>query len=175
MTIWFVARNFFLWQEISSCGKKFLTVARNFLLWQDIFSLENIRLWHYFCMKIISLFPKESSSFFLWHKKMSSYYRNALVWQELFASFGRKYLRVKFMTKTRKFLPTFRVSLKISWEPGSLAPGEYPTLYMAYISVGEWLLKLLTHSTEVPHWPVGPLKSNHMNCTGNGKCTQEIE
>ena len=29
---------------------------------------------------------------------------------------------------TREFLPTFRVSLKISWEPGSLAPGEYPTL-----------------------------------------------
>ena len=29
---------------------------------------------------------------------------------------------------------------------------------------GEWLLKLL-----------GPLKSNHMNCTGYGKCTQEIE
>ena len=42
-------------------------------------------------------------------------------------------------------------------------------------SVGEWLLKLLTHSPGVPHWPVGPLKSNHMNCTGNGKCTQEIE
>ena len=32
------------------------------------------------------------------------------------------------ITKMRKFLPTFRVSLKISWEPGSLAPGEYPTL-----------------------------------------------
>ena len=31
---------------------------------------------------------------------------------------------------TREFLPTFRVSLKISWEPGSLAPGEYPTLIL---------------------------------------------
>ena len=59
---------------------------------------------------------------------MSYYYSKASAWQELFASFGRKYLRVKFVTKMRKFLPTFRVSLKISWEPGSLAPGEYPTL-----------------------------------------------
>ena len=27
-----------------------------------------------------------------------------------------------------KFLSIFRGSLNISWEPGSLAPGEYPTL-----------------------------------------------
>ena len=51
-----------------------------------------------------------------------------MVWQGLFASFGRKYLSVKFVTKMPKFLPTFRVCLKISWKPGSLAPGEYPTL-----------------------------------------------
>ena len=47
--------------------------------------------------------------------------------------------------------------------------------WVLFKSVGEWLLKLLTRSPGVPHWPVGPLKSNHMNCTGNGKCTQEIE
>ena len=40
----------------------------------------------------------------------------------------RKHIPVKFLTKTREFLPTFRGSMKISWEPGSLAPGEYPTL-----------------------------------------------
>ena len=40
-------------------------------------------------------------------------------------------------------------------------------------SVAEWLLKLLTHSLWGPHWPVGPLKSNHINCTGYGKCTQQ--
>ena len=33
VTIQFVARNFFMWQEISFCGKKFF-------LWQDISSLE---------------------------------------------------------------------------------------------------------------------------------------
>ena len=50
-----VARNFFLWQEISFCGKKFI-------LWQDISSLEKYLLWHYFCIQIMLLFPKESSS-----------------------------------------------------------------------------------------------------------------
>ena len=50
-----VARNFLLWQEISSCGKKFLPVARHLFLWK-IFVSDII-----FCMKIILLFPKESS------------------------------------------------------------------------------------------------------------------
>ena len=43
-----------------------------------------------------------------------------------FCIFGRKYLCVKFVTKTCKFLPTFRVSLKISGKPGSLAPKNIP-------------------------------------------------
>ena len=42
-------------------------------------------------------------------------------------------------------------------------------------SVGELLLKLLTHSPGVSQWPSGPLKSNNINCTGNGKCTKEME
>ena len=41
---------------------------------------------------------------------------------------GNTNLEVKFVPKQREMLQKFRVSLKISWEPGSLVPGEYPTL-----------------------------------------------
>ena len=41
---------------------------------------------------------------------------------------GNTDLEVKFVPKQREMLQKFRVSLKISWEPGSLVPGEYPTL-----------------------------------------------
>ena len=123
-----VTRNFFLWQEISSCNKKFLdiieiflwqqisyckkflTVARNFFLWQDISSWGK-------CLFVIILL----------HQKITSFCKKAFVWQELVASFCSKHFPV---TKTREFLETFRASLKISWEPGSLAPGEYPTLFI---------------------------------------------
>ena len=50
------------------------------------------------------------------------------IWQEI-----QKYLDVKFMTKLRELQQKFCVSLKISWEPGSLAPGEYPTLPYSYL------------------------------------------
>ena len=106
-----VTRNFFLLQKISSCGKKFLNVARNFFLWQDNSSWVK-------CLFVMILL----------HQKISSFCRKAFVWQELFASICRKHFPVKFVTKMREFLPTFRGSLKISWEPGSLAPGEHPTL-----------------------------------------------
>ena len=90
-----------LGQEISYFGKKFLPVTRIFFLWQEISS----------CDKKFLPFPKNllvARNFLLWH--------NISCWG--------KYMFVI----TREFLPTFRVSLKISWEPGSLAPGEYPTL-----------------------------------------------
>ena len=38
---------------------------------------------------------------------------------------GNTDLEVKFVPKQREMLQKFRVSLKISWEPGSLVPGEY--------------------------------------------------
>ena len=41
---------------------------------------------------------------------------------------GNTDLEVKFAPKQREMLKKFLVSLKISWEPGSLVPGEYPTL-----------------------------------------------
>ena len=41
---------------------------------------------------------------------------------------GNTDLEVKFVPKQREMLQKFRVSLKISWDPGSLVPGEYPTL-----------------------------------------------
>ena len=40
----------------------------------------------------------------------------------------RKYLEVKYVPKQRELLQKFCVSQKILWEPGSLAPWEYPTL-----------------------------------------------
>ena len=46
---------------------------------------------------------------------------------------GNTDLEVKFATKQREMLQKFRVSLKISWEPGSLVPGEYPTLGVSFI------------------------------------------
>ena len=39
-----------------------------------------------------------------------------------------KYLEVKFEPKQRELLQKFRENLKISWEPGSLTPREYPSL-----------------------------------------------
>ena len=41
---------------------------------------------------------------------------------------GNTDLEVKFVPKQHEMLQKFCVSLKISWEPGSLVPGEYPTL-----------------------------------------------
>ena len=92
---------FFLWQEFFSCDKNFFPVASNFL-WQEI-----------------SSFYKKSSC----GQKFLSVARNFLLWQNI--SCWGKYM----FLLTRELLPTFRVSLKISWEPGSLAPGEYPTLF----------------------------------------------
>ena len=57
-----------------------------------------------------------------------------IIWQEIPSC--------QVCDKTRKFLPTFRVSLKISWEPGSLAPGEYPTLNLAKLKFN--LVRVLT-------------------------------
>ena len=44
---------------------------------------------------------------------------------------GNTDLEVKFAPKQREMLQKCRVSLKISWEPVSLVPGEYPTLVFA--------------------------------------------
>ena len=49
--------------------------------------------------------------------------KNFFIRQEI-----QKYLEVKLATKQRELQQKFRVSLKISWEPGSLVPLEYPTL-----------------------------------------------
>ena len=47
---------------------------------------------------------------------------------------GNTDLEVKFAPKQREMLQKFRVSLKISWEPGSLVPGEYPTLVRSVVT-----------------------------------------
>ena len=49
--------------------------------------------------------------------------KNSCIWQVI-----RIYLEVKFAPKQRELLQKFRGSLKISREPGSLVPREYPTL-----------------------------------------------
>ena len=41
---------------------------------------------------------------------------------------GNTDLEVKFAPKQREMLHKFCLSLKSSWEPGSLVPGEYSTL-----------------------------------------------
>ena len=106
---WYL-KKVFLWQEISYCGKKFLSVARHFFLRKmsvcdNTFALENL--------------------FFL---------QESICLTGTFASFCWKHFPVKFVTKMREFLPTFHVSLNISWEPGSLVPREYPTLLRDEIS-----------------------------------------
>ena len=129
--------NFFLWQEISSCdnsicGKKFLLVARNFFLWQEILPVAR----HLFFRKISDcdiifawkscyssqkkVLPLTQENVFLLQKSIGLAGTFCIIWQEIPSC--------QVCDKMRKFLPTFRVSLKISWEPGSLAPGEYPTL-----------------------------------------------
>ena len=47
---------------------------------------------------------------------------------------GNTDFEVKFVSKQREMLQKFRVSLKILWEPGSLAFGEYPTLDVDILS-----------------------------------------
>ena len=105
-----VARNFLLWQEISSCGKKFLPVARHLFLWK-IFVSDII-----FCMKIILLFPKESSSYDT-RKGLLTTEKHWLGRNFLHHLAGNTFVS-SLWEKTHKFLPSFRVSLKISWEPG---------------------------------------------------------
>ena len=56
--------------------------------------------------------------------------KNSFIGQEI-----QKYLEVKFVPKQRELLPKFRVSLKILWESGSLAPREYPTLVQKDIRI----------------------------------------
>ena len=109
-----LARNFFLWQEFFSCYNKFLPLTRNFFLLQKIF-----------------LWPEISYC----GKKFLTVARNFFLWQNI--SCWGKYMFVI----TREFLPTFRVSLKISWEPGSLAPGEYPTLLLTMPTYGALLCR----------------------------------
>ena len=52
---------------------------------------------------------------------------------------GNTDLEVKFVPKQREMLQKFRVSLKISWEPGSLVPCEYPTLIVPITHLGHVL------------------------------------
>ena len=56
--------------------------------------------------------------------------KNFFIRQEI-----QKYLEVKLATKQRELQQKFRVSLKISWEPGSLVPLEYPTLGWGFHSL----------------------------------------
>ena len=110
----FVIRNVFLWQDISASDKKFHTVTRNFFLWQEISSCDKKFLtmaWNSFPWQEVSFCDK----YFFQCQKISSYEktfllltRNLFLWQEI-SSWGMK----------------FCVSLKISWEPGSLAPINY--------------------------------------------------
>ena len=104
-----VTRNFFLWQEISFCDKKFLPLIRASFLWQEISSCGN---WSFAVPKCL----------FLWQENIS---RMLCVIGRI-PSFNRKYwntFEVKFVPKQCELLQKFRGSLKISWEPGSLAPG----------------------------------------------------
>ena len=133
--------HFYLWQENSSCHKKFLPMTRHFFLWREISSCnKKFLLWqeisaldleyrllsvtrNFFLGQLITC----SANMFLpltrkYFRHIVCDRKNSFIWQEI-----RKYLEVKFMQKQREFLQKFRVSLKISWEPGSLAPGNIPT------------------------------------------------
>ena len=57
---------------------------------------------------------------------------------------GNTDLEVKFVPKQREMLQKFRVSLKISWEPGSLVPGEYPALQRGKIIWPRYLTAIKT-------------------------------
>jgi len=117
-------RNFFLWLDIFTSEKKLLPVTRNFFLWQDISALDleyrflsvtrNFSLWQLITCRVKMFLPL-TRKYFL-HIVCDR--KNSFIWQEIW-----KYLEVKFAPKQREFLPKFHVSLKISWEPGSLVPG----------------------------------------------------
>ena len=47
--------------------------------------------------------------------------KKSFIWQEIWKYF-------KYAAKQRELLQKFHVSVTILWEPGSLVPGEYPTL-----------------------------------------------
>ena len=73
--------------------------------------------------------------------------KNSFIGQEI-----QKHLEVKFAPKQRELLPRFCGSLKISREPGSLAPGEYPTLiYIMYARYYLWYQYLHHHCCHQPH------------------------
>ena len=99
---------FFLWQKISFCDKKFLTVALNSFLWQEVS----------FCDKKFLLMP---GNFFLWQdisasdKKFLPVTRNFFLWQEIY-NCGMKFLPLtksfflwqEISSNAKKFLPETR-------------------------------------------------------------------
>ena len=99
-----VTRSFFLWQEISSCDKKFLTMAWNFFPCQDISSCNrtflpltrNFILW-----QEISSCDKKFLTFFLWQeissnaKEFLSVTGHLCLWQEIpFCPWYKSFLSV---------------------------------------------------------------------------------
>jgi len=133
-SLWqFVARNFFLWQKISFCSKKFLPVARH-LLFRKISDCGMIFAWKSCYSSERKILPMTQEKFFLLQKSIGLAGTFCIIWQEVPSC--------QVCDKMHKFLPTFRVSvsIKISWEPGSLAPGEYPTLIISIIKI---ILRLL--------------------------------
>ena len=70
-------------------------------------------------------------SFFLWRKNISCMCVIGRI-----SSFDRKYRPwSQICAKQREMLQKFCVGLKISWEHGSLVPGEYPTLISSLIII----------------------------------------
>ena len=66
---------------------------------------------------------------------------------------GNTDLEVKFAQKQREMLKKFCVSLKISWEPGSLVPGEYPTLASSMLLYRAWETQMKMDSMVVGMYP----------------------
>ena len=124
-----LTRNFFLWQEnssrnkkfppgtrnsffrkeISSCDKKFMPLIRYSFLWQDISSCGN------------------------WLLAVPRYFPSCCVWYKEFLQMTGNTERPWSQIRAKAAWTTAKISWEPedfvgAWLPGSLAPGEYPTL-----------------------------------------------
>ena len=120
------------------CSFLFLSQEINFLSQEILFiSQEKILLWQILLLSQEVYFL--SQEVFLWHgyisscdRKCSSYYKE----YSFLVKFGSSYLCIPFSRQMCGiYNQNFLWDIRISWEPGSLVPWDYPTLCICYIYV----------------------------------------
>ena len=120
--------NHFLWQELISFDKKSFPLTGNHIHWQESISIDRkaflilLDMKHFIWQEIISF-----------QREIIPLTRNHILQQEIISL---NFFCLYISWERRDSCQVFRLSSRISWEPGSQVPREYPTLGGSI----EWLL-----------------------------------